>query len=85
VEVKTGENRPVLMDTFPPALPPHKHHHNARYAMKQGVGSGAENTTNMHSKTSPTQLEGSRGTNSDPKIRDFHAGNRPVKSPPRPV
>jgi hypothetical protein len=44
--------------------------------------SGAENTTKMHSKTSPTQLEGSRGPNSDPKIRDFHAGNRPVKSPP---
>jgi hypothetical protein len=37
----------------------------------------------MHSKTSPTQLEGSRGPSSDPKIRDFHAGNRPLKSPPR--
>ena len=44
--------------------------------------SGAENTTKMHSKTSPTQLEGSRGPNSDPKIRDFHAEKRPVKSPP---
>jgi hypothetical protein len=33
-------------------------------------------------KTSPTQVEGSRGPNSDPKIRDFYAGNRPLKSPP---
>jgi hypothetical protein len=31
--------------------------------------SGAENTTNMNSKTSPMQLEGPRGPNSDPKIR----------------
>ena len=29
-----------------------------------------ENTTKMHSKTSPTHLEGSRGPNSDPKISD---------------
>jgi hypothetical protein len=31
--------------------------------------SGAKHTTNMHSKTSPTQLEGSRGPNSHPKLR----------------
>ena len=44
--------------------------------------SGAENTTKMHSKTSPTHLEGSRGPNSDPKICDVPAGNRPLQSPP---
>jgi hypothetical protein len=44
--------------------------------------SGAENATKIHSKTSPTYLEGSRVPNSDPKIRDFSAGNRPLKSPP---
>jgi hypothetical protein len=44
--------------------------------------SGAENTTKMHSKTSSTHLEGSRGPNSDPKNRIFSGGNRPPKSPP---
>ena len=39
------------------------------------LSSGAENTTKMHSKTSPTQLEGSQAPNSDPKNSDLWSGN----------
>jgi hypothetical protein len=28
--------RPFVKDTFPPALPPHKHYHNERYTMTHG-------------------------------------------------
>ena len=26
-----------VRETFPPALPPHRYHHNARYTMMQGL------------------------------------------------
>jgi hypothetical protein len=47
--------------------------------------SGAENTTKMHSKTSPTQLEGSRVPNSDPKkMRGSRRKPACKEPPPRP-
>jgi hypothetical protein len=78
--------RAAIVETLLPQNLGSGHHKNQdtkkRYKTGPESSSGAENTTKMHSKTSPTHLERSRGPNSDPKIRAFPAGNRPAKSPP---
>jgi hypothetical protein len=53
---------------------PQKSGHQKCHETCPELSSGAEKTTKLHSKTSPMQLEGSRGPNSDPKNPDCWSG-----------